>query len=140
MIDRDFLEIKYKIKELAQMIDKSMNNYKRDSFENKKIYSLLEVLQEDLDSATCDMAYYIKTATESKLRKRSDGRYETSDEAVCYTSGTRIEALVYDEYEGKEVWHQGIVEYKHSKGEYYFQNNDVDDVPLHNGMYVRYRS
>ena len=38
MIDRDFLEIKYKIKELAQMIDKSMNNYKRDSFENKKIY------------------------------------------------------------------------------------------------------
>lgn len=137
MIDDDFKGIKQQAKELRRTIEKALENYKREGFENNHIYHELEVrYSENLDDLVRYIDYMQKPVKEYTLKLRNDGRYETDDGSDYFTSGSSIEVYI------NEVgWCTGRVECRHkdNRAIYYFLNDDDKNVDLFEGMQVRIR-
>lgn len=137
MVDNDFVKIKQQAKELRNSIEKALENYKREGFENNRIYQELEVrYSENLDDLVRYIDYMQKPVKEYRLKLRNDGRYETDDGSNYFTSGSSIEVYIND-----VGWCTGRVECRHenSRAIYYFLNNDGKNIDLFEGMRIRIR-
>lgn len=135
MLDKDFMEIKRSMETLKRQIKTSMDNYKREGFENQHAYRQLENFERELDSQIYDIEKLTKETRYGKLTLRdTDGRYEIYER--YFTSGSPIE--VETEEDG---WCMGRVESRHEDGKciYYFLNYDGSNVDLAEGMHVRVR-
>lgn len=138
MVDNDFEKIKQQAKELRANIEKALENYKREGFENNRIYYELEIrYSENLDDLVRYIDYMQKPTKEYTLKLRNDGRYETDDESCYFTSGSSIEVYINNEI----GWCIGRVECRHedNRAIYYFLNHDDKNIDLFEGMKIRIR-
>ena len=134
MLDNDFIEIKGQLKKVNEMMEKSLKNYKREGFENKKVYHELEHYSEKIEDMIEFIKYMSRETVEDRLSLRADGRYEINS-TTYFTSGSSIEVYIDGE------WCLGRVESRHDSGKaiYYFLNNDGNNIDLYEGLRVRVR-
>lgn len=138
MVDNDFIKIKQQAKELRANIEKALENYKREGFENNRIYHELEIrYSENLDDLVRYIDYMQRPVKEYALKLRNDGRYETNDGSDYFTSGSCIEVYIDNEI----GWCTGRVECRHedNRAIYYFLNDDDKNIDLFEGMRIRMR-
>lgn len=96
----------------------------------RNILNLLQEVKYDVDYLSRPIKFY------SKLRKEKDGKYETENGKVYYSSGAPIEALIYSDYNGCKKWVATRVEFAHDIKDYYLYG--YKDVEM-NGLDVRVR-
>ena len=103
------------------------------SIEDRLLLSELEKSLHGLEQFVAVIDYIsLPIKAEGTLLKNANGRYEF--EAREYTSGCRIEYLVYDDFEGREDWHLSRVE--HNGDDYYIVANNGLSL---DGLRVRIR-
>lgn len=134
MLDEDFLRIKSELEKLNGMIEHSLDNYKREGFENNRVYEYLERKSEYIDDISKEIKYFSCETIQGNLTLRTGERYEIPGTEYYFTSGSRIEVLLDNK------WCIGRVECRHDdRPIYYFLNDDGENVDLYEGMTVRTR-
>lgn len=134
------MELDWRIKSLLKLStfydydDLSGLHYDYEDGEQLFLADELKFVMDKLADVHDRISYIARPVKEvSKLQKNSEGRYETRN-GHCYTSGSRIEALVTDGYHEVPYWTRTRVE--HNGTDYYLVG--YKDVKL-KGLTVRVR-
>lgn len=127
------------ISEAQQIVDEDMP---RD-FENKRAYTAIEKLKDDMELALYELKYISKPVIEGKLSEMEYGKFElinrSGESVAIFSCGSRIE--VYDPEEAE--WHIGRVEHgkqlENDTEGYYFCCHAAGNPYLYTGMRARIR-
>lgn len=100
--------------------------YDRSNPDDVMLHDELSSMMSSLDEIACTLDYLNRPVkVEGILRKNRNGRYEIGDREL--SSGSPVEALVYDRYDERWEWTSSRIEYDHGKGDYYLvSDRDVD--------------
>ncbi|MED4353628.1 DUF5348 domain-containing protein [Schinkia azotoformans] len=135
-LDRPLFELKDQISSVLYKVDHSYENieYDRDNEEDVFLTDEFRRIIDKLCQVENDLNYLKMPITEvGVLRKNELGRYETAN-GTYFTSGSPIEAYIYDSWDEIHRWVKSRIE--HKNGDYYLYGHD--DVKLA-GLKVRIR-
>ncbi|PET53638.1 hypothetical protein CN514_18730 [Bacillus sp. AFS001701] len=135
-LQKELFELTYKIERILSMVDDQPDNidYDPNNPDECMLYYKYRSMIDKLSDINYELNYLKRPIKEEgALYKQSNGKYTINGDYE-FSSGSRIEVLVYDDLDEREEWVSTRIE--HTNNDYYFFH--LKETPLE-GAKVRRR-